>query len=68
VLTPRGTLPAYQLRVLRPKETAWAKDSWPRRMPQKRAGEIVCQLCTDYNVKLDEGSRIERKSPGRDLS
>lgn len=40
VFTANGTRPPYQLRVLMPKETAWAKLSCPRRMPLNRAEDV----------------------------
>lgn len=41
MFTASGTRPPFQLRVLIPKDTAWAKLSCPRRIPEKRALETI---------------------------
>lgn len=40
MFTASGTRPPFHSRVLMPNETAWEKLSWPRRMPDRRAGEV----------------------------
>ena len=47
VLTPRGTRPPYQSRVLRPKETACAKLSWPLRIPVNRDNSEILSVLVD---------------------
>ena len=55
VLTASGTRPPFQLRVLMPNDTAWAKLSCPRRIPVKRA----CQVSIDHmKKKRASGHRI----------